>query len=92
MLILYSLSSVMDYRRRVWDLPVTPACLLWLGALLESIWPPPWRKWSTSGKLMVSIRCLMFQCKKQCLAGVRDWTVRSTQYEGVLRFSDAHYK
>lgn len=52
------LFSVLDLQMRacpLWDLPVIPACLLWLGASLENIWPVPWRKWSTFGRLTVSI-------------------------------------
>ncbi len=40
---------------QVWDPRAILACLLWHGASLENIWPPPWKKWSTSGKLMVII-------------------------------------
>lgn len=38
-----------------WVPPVTHVCLLSLGVSLENTWPLLWRKWSTSGKLMVNI-------------------------------------
>lgn len=92
------LSSVTAHRRREalpWGLPVILLCHLCHGASLESIWPRPWRRWSTSGKLTVNIslhssdtHCLLIYsvaCRRPSPFG-SCWLwhllcVRSTKYE-----------